>query len=88
MKGWFSVKNRCENDTQSNNIMSSKVPLVKLTETMSLLIYLCGCWRDRVEPLATDPVVMRSSPDTRHIPYALLVNQPEYFKSTIMRVCI
>ena len=31
-------------------------------------------WRDKVRRLATDPVVMRSSPATGHIRYALLVN--------------
>ena len=34
-------------------------------------------WRDRVRRLATDPVVMRSSPATGHIRCALLVNQPK-----------
>ena len=32
-------------------------------------------WRDRVRRLAADPLVMRSSPATRHIRYALLNNQ-------------
>ena len=34
-------------------------------------------WRDRVRRLATDPVVMRSSPATGHIRCALLANQPK-----------
>ena len=34
-------------------------------------------WRDRVRRLATDQVVMRSSPATGHIRCALLVNQPK-----------
>ena len=32
-------------------------------------------WRDRVRHVATDPLVMRSSPATGHIRYALLNNQ-------------
>ena len=34
-------------------------------------------WRDRVKRLATDPVVMRSSPATGRIHCALLANQPK-----------
>ena len=34
-------------------------------------------WRDRVRRWTTDPVVMRSSPDTGHIRCALLANQPK-----------
>ena len=41
------------------------------------VLYCLIVWRDRVRHLATDPVVMRSSPATGHIRYALLANQPK-----------
>ena len=43
-------------------------------------MYTCMLvWRDRV--LATDPVVMRSSPSARLMRYALLVNYPKHVES-------
>ena len=45
-------------------------------------------WRDRVRRLATDPVVMRSSPAEGHIRCALLVDQPKYVESTFMVISL
>ena len=45
-------------------------------------------WRNGVRRLATDPMVMRSTPATGHIRYALLVNQHKYVESTFLTVSL
>ena len=58
------------------------------------VIYLSICvnllvWRNRVRRLATEPVVMSSSPATDiYIAHAWLVNQPKYFESTFVVVSL
>ena len=49
-----------------------------------LVIECLFVWRDRVRRLATDTIVMRSSPATGHIRCALLVNQPRLVESTFV----
>ena len=70
---------KCVSRPQDKNVMHCWLSPNNFNLLLWLLAYLCDdclhVWRNGVRRLATDPVVMRSSPATGHTRCALLVNQ-------------